>query len=369
MKTFWVLALLAGNAFAADTMLYMGTWPQTILQIDEKTDQIVKRIELKTDVPRSIVLTKDRSKLIVMTIKDTGIETIDLAKNEVVDSFELGNKNLRVSMAGMAVDPTGNFLYSNITISKKLIDRWEIGLPQLSVVDLKQRKIVKEVEIPASERAQAGGGYRGGNYRVSPDGKFLYQFAKAINVYDTATLKKVQTIDLAKPTFPGMENVTFAPEVDPNDDDNTLTGIFNTEDPEVHRKVFGVATFHLNERKFEFTPIGPAVEGVSNIRYTPDHKKAYAVAITGTHGDRHCEFWGINVATTKLMQRQEFACRPRFSFATSSTGQDLYIYSAGFELEVYDAASMKLQKTVSLDADVTTPMVTVLGGDAVRASR
>jgi DNA-binding beta-propeller fold protein YncE len=369
MKKVLLFTFLAGSTFAADTMLYMGVWPNQVLAIDEHNYQIAKRIDLKTDVPRSLALTADRSKLIVMTLKNTGIETIDLTKEEVIDSFTLGDNNTRVSMAGMVVDPTGSLLYSNITTSKKLIDRWEIGYPKLSVIDLKQHKILKEVEIPVSDREQAAGGYRGGNYRVSPDGKYLYQFGRAIAIYDTSTLKKVQTIDLAKPTFPGMENVTFAPEVDPNDDDNTLTGVFNTEDPEVHRKVFGVATFHLNERKFDFTPIGPAVEGVSNIRYTPDHKTAYAVAITGTHGDRHCEFWGIDVPSTKLRQRQEFACRPRFSFASSSNGQELFIYSAGFELEVYDSATMKLQKTLSMDADITTPMVTVLAGNVARASR
>ncbi len=331
-----------------------------MLVIKESNYQIVKRIELKTDVPRTLVLTADRSKLIVTTIKNTGLETIDLAKGEVTDSFTLGSNNSRVSMAGMAVDPTGSLVYTNITTSNKLIDRWEIGEQKMAVIDLKQHKIVKEVEVPLADRPQVTGSYRGGNYRVSPDGKFLYQFAKTINIYDTSTLKKIQTIDLTKPTFPGMENVTFAPEVDPNDDLNTLTGIFNTQDPIVHREVFGIATFHLNERKFEFTAIGPAVTGVSNIRYTPDHKRAYAVAITGTHGDRHCEFWGIDVANTKLARRQEFDCRPRFSFATSSTGKELFIYSAGFELEVYDSDTMKLQKTISLDADITTPMVTVI---------
>lgn len=59
-------------------MLYLGTWPNQVLAIDERTYQIVKKIEMKTDVPRSLVLTEDRSKLIVMTIKNTGIETVDL---------------------------------------------------------------------------------------------------------------------------------------------------------------------------------------------------------------------------------------------------------------------------------------------------
>lgn len=369
MKKLLLLSLLAGSAFGADTMLYLGTWPNQLLGIDERTYQMVKNIHLKTDVPRLLVLTEDRSKLIVMTIKNTGIETVDLTKGEVTDSFELGDNRTRVSMAGMAVDPTGTLLYSNVTTSKKLIDRWEIGVPKLSVIDLKQHKIVKEVEIPPNERREAHGGYRGGNYRVSPDGKYLYQFGNAVNIYDTSTLKKVQTINLSKPPFPGMENLTFAPEFDPNDTGDEVSGIFNTEDPEVHRRVFGIATFQLNERQFHFTPVGPAVEGVSNIRYTPDRKKAYAVAISGEHGDRHCEFWGIDVPRDKLMQRQEFACRPRFSFATSSTGQDLYIYAAGFELEVYDAATMKLQKTVSMDADITTQMVTVVPGATATASR
>ncbi len=365
-KLAFAVALACGLC-AGKTMLYLGAWPNQVIVIDESTYQVVKRIELKTDVPRNLALTADRSKMIVATLKDTGIETIDLAKGEVVDSFTLGDHNTRVWMMGFAVDPAGKLVYANVTTSKKLIDRWEIGVAKLSVIDLAQHKIVKQADIPASER-QAGG-FRGGSYRVSPDGKLLYQFGKSIVIYDAATLKKVQTIELEKPSFPGMENLTFAPEVDPNDDADTLTGIFNSEDPEVHRRIVGIATFHLNERKFDFTPIGPAEQDVSNIRYTPDHKKAYAVAITGLHGDRHCEFWGIDVANSKLAQRQEFACRPRFSFATSSSGDSLFIYAAGFELEVYDAATMKLQKTLNVDADITTQMVTVIPEEGARASR
>jgi hypothetical protein len=370
MKRYFVPLLLTASAFLAQAKatLYLGTWPNQVLAIDESTYQIVKKIALKTDVPRNLVLTADRSKLIATTIKDTGIEIIDLTKGEVVDSWTLGNSSTRVSMAGLAVDPTGNLIYANITTSKKLIDRWDVGSPKLAAIDLTQHKIVKEVDIPAEDRPR-GGGYRGGNYRVSPDGKFLYQFEAVVNIYDTSTLKKVQTIELSKPLFPGMENITFAPEVDPNDDGNTLTGIFNTQDPVVHRRVFGIATFRLNERKFNFTPVGPAADGVSNIRFTPDHKKAYAVAISGTHGDRHCEFWGIDVPDNKLVKRQEFACRPRFSFSSSSTGDALFIYAAGFELEVYDAATMNLKKTINMDADITTQMVTVISKPDSRASK
>ena len=120
--------------------------------------------------------------------------------------------------------------------------------------------------------------------------------------------------------------------------------------------------------KAEFKPIGPATDGISNVRFMPDHEKAYLVTIEGTHGDRHCEFWGINVADSKIAKREEFACRTRFSFTTSTAGDKLYICSAGFELEVYDAATVQLEKTLSLDADVTTPVVAVASAPIASAA-
>ena len=89
MKRLLSLALLAGVLLPGKTMLYLGTFPNKVLVIDESTYQIVKRIEMRTDIPRNLVLTNDKSKLIVATIKDAGIEVIDLAKNEVEDSFHV----------------------------------------------------------------------------------------------------------------------------------------------------------------------------------------------------------------------------------------------------------------------------------------
>src|SRR5436305_1193326 len=140
IKRILSMAVIAAGITQCKTMLYLGTWPNRILAIDESTYQIVKQIDMKTDVPRNLVLTQDKSKLIVATIKNTGIETIDLTKGEVTDSFTLGDNNTRISLAGLAVDPTGTFLYTNLTTAKKLIDRWEIGPPKLSVIDLKQHK-------------------------------------------------------------------------------------------------------------------------------------------------------------------------------------------------------------------------------------
>ena len=42
-----------------------------------------------------------------------------------------------------------------------------------------------------------------------------------------------------------------------------------------------------------------------------------------------------------------------FSFGMSTDGKKLYLYGAGFEIEVYDAATLKYEKTWDLNNDVT----------------
>jgi hypothetical protein len=37
----------------------------------------------------------------------------------------------------------------------------------------------------------------------------------------------------------------------------------------------------------------------------------------------------------------------------SSTGKELYIYGAGFEIEIYDASTLKLKRVTDLKNDVT----------------
>jgi hypothetical protein len=45
----------------------------------------------------------------------------------------------------------------------------------------------------------------------------------------------------------------------------------------------------------------------------------------------------------------------------SSTGKDLYIYGAGYDIEVYDPQTLKLRSVIDLKADQTSGMVVVPG--------
>jgi len=49
----------------------------------------------------------------------------------------------------------------------------------------------------------------------------------------------------------------------------------------------------------------------------------------------------FNLATNHITQTTEVACRSRFSFGMAGDGNKLYFCGAGFEIEVYDAVTLK----------------------------
>ncbi|MBV8902025.1 MAG: hypothetical protein JOZ22_00190 [Acidobacteriia bacterium] len=102
-----------------------------------------------------------------------------------------------------------------------------------------------------------------------------------------------------------------------------------------------------------FKPIGPAPAGIAGFEVTPDKKKGYAVVTSGIHGTKRCEFWSFDLTSDRITQRAEVPCRTRFTLGISTDGKKLYIYGAGFDIEVYDAATLKYEKTWDLNTDVT----------------
>ena len=106
MRTLICLIGIAGWAQAqSPTKMYVGAWPGRILVIDEATGTYEGEIPLKTGVMRGIFLTRDHKKMIVTTVKDTGIEVVDLVGKTVISSFTLTNGNKKIRLRGTAVDP------------------------------------------------------------------------------------------------------------------------------------------------------------------------------------------------------------------------------------------------------------------------
>lgn len=362
-RTTLALAAFAAALPAQPTLSYVGTWPKHVAVLDEAAGRVVTRIELKTDAPRTLMATADRKKLVAITIKDGGFETIDLASNQVVDSFVLGTGTKRVRLQGAALDPAGRYVYAVINVANKLIDRFEIEKTKFAVVDLHEKKISRTVELPkeinvGGAMGGGGGGRGGGQMRVSPDGKSLWFFRENIYIVDTTDFKLVHTIPLARPEFPYMESISLSGSEDPNEEPGKMTAIFNSSDPVVHKRIWGIADLDLNSRQFQFTPIGPAVANMNgNVRLSPDRKFAYGTTIEGVHGDRHCEFFVVDLRTKKVTKRSEFPGRTRFTIGMTADGKQLIVYGAGYTMELYDSATLQFVKQIDMNADMTSQLL------------
>jgi DNA-binding beta-propeller fold protein YncE len=347
MKRLFSLLTLFGAVASAGT-LYLPAYPNAVLVFDEAKGQIVDRIPLETGTPMSMRLAPDHKKIYVTTIDHNGIEVIDVATRKVINHFVLNTATTQYRFRGGAVDPGGKLFYTVTREIDKLPEHFEVAKSKYTVIDLAQQRIVKTVDMPLEDEQTDRM-----SFEVSPDGKYLYQFGPKIKILQAADFKVVDTLDLAAPDFEGMENIRLGGDLDLISQPGIHTSIFNSADPIVHNRVFGVARLDLSTRQVNYNPIGPAPSDMRGLQVTPDKKFAYTIVANGANGNRVCEFWKFDLTTDRLTQKAEVPCRTRFSFGMSSNGEKLYIYGAGFDIEVYDAATFKLEKTWDLNNDVT----------------
>jgi DNA-binding beta-propeller fold protein YncE len=337
-------------------MLYIGTWPRQVLVIDEAQGKVVDQIKLNTGTPQGLTLSYDKKKIFASTWSN-GIEVIDIPTRKVINHFVLNEGNRIVRVMGFAPDPQDQLLYATIRVAVKQIDRFEVEKPKFAIIDLGQKKITKTFDFPKEHDTPFG--FMAG-YRVSPDGKLLYVFKEDVLIFDLKEFKQVDKIELSKPVYPGAFSLRIGGGDDPDEEPGVVTSIFNTTDPVVRRPIFGIARLDLTTRNLDFTPIGPAVTGMTGLRLTPDRKTGYTVAFLGgnrAEPTRRTEFWVFDIDSHKLIKKHEFESRSRFSFAMSSDGKQLYIYSAGPSIEIYDAETFKLQRTITFDGDSTTQLL------------
>lgn len=356
MRHFVFISVFACTAAAQGT-LFLGAWQKQILVVDEKQQKVVDHIQLSTGTAHGVQLSRDRKTIYVWTVDHNGIEVIDAATHKVTNAFTLDEGNKVTRFGSWAPDPEGKLLYLLTEVVEKKIDRFEIAPLRFAVVDLEQKKIVRTADFPREEMQSQRMGRVNTNMHVSPDGKFLYLMRNNVLVFDTSNFKLLDKIDLLRPEGAGMATVGMGQEIDALQNPNELVTVSNSVDPIVHRQIFGIARFDLNKRTFEFNQIGPSTAGMMGLHVTPDGKTGYTVATNGTGGNKRSEFWVFDLTTNKLVRKAEFEGRARYSFASSSTGKDLYIYAAGYQIEVYDSTTLKLRNTIDVNADITTEMI------------
>lgn len=352
--------LLAAPSNAGEQLIYFATWPHQVVVFDAVQEKIVDQINLNSDVAQLLLLSPDRKKLFALTVNDNSLITIDLTTRKPVDSMRLNTGNRSVRLLGMAADPTGKYLYSLGTTVVKLADHYDVEPTKLFLIDLEKHNISRSVDFPKEESLA---GFWRIQMKFSPDGKYFYMFLGNILVFDSNTLKLVKKIDLADPHVPGITDVAFnpveeEPAEDPNEDHGKLTNVFVASDPYVHRSVFGIAKIDLANLSFDFSPVAPVTTlSMAPLLLTPDHRTGYTIAIDGSPGNRHCEFWAFDMNSRKIVRKKEFAGRNRFSFALSPDGTKIFIYGAGYEIDVYDAKTFELRRNVTLPGDMTSNII------------
>ncbi len=354
----WLLSLWAALAPAfAGSLIYVGSLDKHVLVYDEDKQEIIDRIPLATGIPRGVALSDDKKTLFVSTPLHCGFEVVDLASRKVVNSFTLDDGARRVRVRGFAPDPQGKVLYAIAQVVTKQIDRFEIDPPKIAVIDLAQKKITKTYDYPKEELSA----FLFGGFRVSPDGKYLYHFRQNILIFDTSDFKLIDKIELSRPNWPGMENINLGPGEDPHDEPGKITALFNSTDPVVHRRVFGIAQFDLTRRSFDFTPVGPSTTGMMGLRLSPDRKTGYTVAFRDSLGNRKTEFWVFDMTSKKLVRTVEFPGPINFNFNISADGKLIYIHGSSPFVDLYDAQTLQRIKTLEINADLTTRLVVVPG--------
>jgi len=345
------IAATAAWGSAQASTLFMGAYPNSLIVFDESKGAVVQRIPLATGLPTSLRASTDKKTIYVTTITNSGIEVIDVATRTVTSKFSLNTPTQRYRFNGGAPDPTGKLFYTVLIQIDKGVDRYEVSKPKYAVIDLAQKKVVATYDV-AKEDEEGARGYRS-SMLVSDDGKYIYQFRDKVIVLDAATFKVVERIDLAKPEAPGLAGVSFGAPLDAISERGRYVSLFNGADPHVHNRVFGVARFDLATREFQYTPVGPAPSQMAGLQVAPDGKQAYTVVTNGVTGNKRCEIWRFNMSANTLQQKAEFPCKSRFTFGMSGSGRKLYMYGASFEIDVYDAGSLKFERTWDLQNDIT----------------
>jgi len=356
MKRFKSLAVLLSatclSVGAHAATLVMGAYPSSLILVDEGKGATVGRIQLQTGLPTNMKLSLDRKKLYVTTNTHAGIEVVDVVTKKVINGVQLNTPETRYRFGAGVADPTGKFFYTVMTQIDKKIDRFQVNKPKFAVVDLEQKKIAKMFDI-AKEDENAFRGFGRGGLEISADGKYLYNFGEKVIVLSTEDFKVVDRIELQRTSLSGLANGSFGGALDAIHEPGVFTSMFNATDPDTHLKTFGVGRFELSTRKFEFTPIGPAPASMAGLQLHPNKRDAYTVVSTGANGNKRCEFWHFDMQTKVMKNKREFECKTRFQLGMSADGQKLYIYGASFDLEAYDAATLRFERTWDLQNDVT----------------
>jgi len=326
---------------AGNGTMYIGSYKGVIFEVDEATEKLTREIPVSVGIPTALTLSDDMSRIYVRDSTYEKIEVFDRLKGTSLGTFTLSEGKTQTRIWSMRPDPLNKTLIltiKNYTLEK---DRWVIGPPTLVQYDLEQKKIIRTIPWPKGEEREGVG------VLFSPDGKLLYMFSEDILIYETEKFTEVDRWQVSQPLEPGWGSVPIGGLAPFSDEPGFYTGFFTMQDPVQGRRIMGLGRIELAKKKIDFHPIGPA-RGLG-FSVSPDRKRGYGMLQSV---DTY-ELWTFDLENYRVISRTPFKGRPRMSVRVSSSGNYVYIHSAGNTIDLYDAATFTKQRTITLDGDFT----------------
>lgn len=343
------LVVLAGAAAAAASPAsaqtatwYISTYARDIAIWDEATERITGRIDMGGLLPTDIQVNEARTRLYVEEASGQRISVVDLASRRVVDEIALSHDSVVVRIDGFAPHPSDRRAALVVKKYTKRIDRYVVEGPFLLEYDLTTKQVTDTLPWPDDEPRDRGLGF---NY--SPDGETLYMSAEDIIALDADTFEEVDRWEISRPLEPGLGQTNPPTFSGTYDEPGVATGLYRMTDPAQNRSMMGIAQVRLSEKSVDFYMLGPA-EPVRFFALAPGGRKGYALySEVGRY-----EFWEFDLEGRRVARKQPFAGRPRMGLRVSADARKLYVYVAGATIDVYDAATFELLRTVELGADM-----------------
>jgi hypothetical protein len=322
--------------------IYMGTYDKKLYVIDEASLAVRDSIMLK-NIPYSSALSFSRQHLYLRSPRMDEVEIVDLPSKKTIGSFSLSTPSSTAQIDGMNVDPKERFAILLVKRFTKRIDRYEVSRPTLLKYDLEKKAVTDTIPWPKNEERDFA------QIIFSPDGASIYFFTSdEILVYDAVTLKQVDKWDLGTSFYEdglGRLNAPFAGDI--YEEPGFYTGLIRITDPVNRRTLMGVSRIDLAKRTVDYYTLGPTAP--VSFRLAPGKRRAFGVqSQVGEH-----YFWTFDLENRTVVGKTEFAGRPRMGLTIGSTGDRLYIHTAGNSIDVYSTTNFQKTRTMVYDADMT----------------
>lgn len=328
--------VVAGNG-----TIYVTTYKGVISVIDEATEKLRDEIPVSIGIPIRAAISNDWSRFYVQDATFEKVEIIDRVKKTSLGSFSLSEGKTKTRIWGLQPDPHDRYLILVIKKYTLETDHWEIGPPTLVQYDLTEKKITRTIPWPKGEEREGVG------VMFSTDGKLMYLFGEDVLIYETDTFTEVDKWEVSRPIEPGAGRVGIG-GLDPfSDEPGFFTGLFTMQDALQNRRIMGIGRVELAKKKIDFHPIGPA-RGIG-FAVAPDRKRGYGLL----RSIEEYELWTFDLENYRVLGRMPFRGRPRMGLGVSSSGNIIYIHTAGNTIDLYDAATFKPLRTITLDGDMT----------------